>query len=109
MARFDEVYAELQAKMDAAIRVIAQHPEVAAQVREAIDGAQTAAEIAEAQAQDDARANALSNVITGVRAVLQEVAPRPDDAAPEPPPAVGGTGQNGGTGGTGDGGGSTGA
>lgn len=89
MAKFDEVYAELQAKMEAAIAVIAQHPEVAAQVRDAIDGAQTAAQIAEGQAQDDARANALSNVITGVRSVLAEVAPRPEDAIPveEPAPA----------------------
>lgn len=84
MPAFDQVFAELQAKMSAAIAVIAQYPEVAAEVRTAIDGAQTQAEIAEGLAQDQARANALSTVITDVRAVLQEVAPRPDD-----PPADG--------------------
>ena len=61
MAKFDEVFAELQAKMGAAIAVIAQNPELAAQVKAAIDSAQTAAEIAEAEAQDEARANALSD------------------------------------------------
>jgi hypothetical protein len=74
MAKFDEVFAELQAKMAAAMAVIAQNPELAQQVREAIDGAQTAAEIQEAQAQDDARANALSNVILEVRQVLADAA-----------------------------------
>ena len=77
MARFDEVFAELQAKMASAIAVIAQYPEVAAEVKAAIDAAQTEAEIVEAQAQDDARANALATVITDVRAVLAEV-PAPE-------------------------------
>lgn len=85
MARFDEVYAELQAKMAAAIAVIAAYPEVAAEVRDAIDGAQTAAEVVEAQAQDDARANALNTVITDVRAVLAVVAPRESDVVVELP------------------------
>ena len=85
-AAFDQVFAELQAKMNAAIQVIAQYPDVAAEVRDAIDQAQTAAEIAEGQAQDDARANALNTVITDVRAVLQEVAPRPTDVPVEPVP-----------------------
>lgn len=79
-AAFDQVFAELQAKMGAAIAVIAQYPEVAAEVRQAIESAQTAAEIAEGQAQDDARANALATVITEVRAVLA-------DAVTETPPA----------------------
>lgn len=77
MARFDEVFAELQAKMASAIAVIAQYPEVAAEVKAAIDAAQTEAEIVEAQAQDDARANALATVITDVHAVLAEV-PAPE-------------------------------
>lgn len=77
MARFDEVFAELQAKMASAIAVIAQYPEVAAEVKAAIDAAQNEAEIVEAQAQDDARANALATVITDVRAVLAEV-PAPE-------------------------------
>lgn len=81
--KFDEVYAELQAKMTAAIEVIAKYPDVAAEVRAAIDGAQTAAEIAEAEAQDEARANALATVITDVRGVLAQVAPRPADNVAE--------------------------
>ena len=74
MAQFDQVFAELQAKMAAAMAVIAEPPEVAQQVREAIDGAQAAAVEVEAQAQDDARANALSQMIVGVRGVLAESA-----------------------------------
>jgi hypothetical protein len=72
MAQFDEVFAELQAKMAAAMAVIAQNPALAQQVREAIDGAQAAAVVEEAQAQDDARANALNQLIVGVRGVLAE-------------------------------------
>ena len=74
MAQFDQVFAELQAKMAAAMAVIAQDPEMAQAVREAIDGAQAAAVVEEAQAQDDARANALSQMIVGVRGVLAEAA-----------------------------------
>ena len=83
MAKFDEVFAELQAKMGAAMAVIAQNPELAAQVREAIDNAQTEAEIAEQAAQDDARANALQNIIHGVRGVLADAVGEP--AVVEPP------------------------
>jgi hypothetical protein len=80
-APFDQVFAELQAKMSAAIAVIAQYPEIAAEVRDAIDAAQTEAEIAEGQAQDAARANALASVMTEVRTVLAEavgVTPQPE-------------------------------
>ena len=72
MAKFDEVFADLQAKMAAAMEVIAQDPVMAAQVRAAIDGAQTAAEIAEQEAQDEARANALSTMVVGVRGILAQ-------------------------------------
>lgn len=72
MAQFDQVFSELQAKMAAAMAVIAQNPALAQQVREAIDGAQAAAVVEEAQAQDDARANALNQLIVGVRGVLAE-------------------------------------
>lgn len=88
MAKFDEVFAELTAKMNAAISVIAQYPDVAAEVRQAIEGAQTAAEIAEGQAQDEARANALNTVILGVREVLAEVAPDALATEPELEPVV---------------------
>ena len=63
----------------AMMEVIAQHPEVAAEVKAAIDAAENQAEIVEQQAQDDARANALETVMTDVRAVLAEV-----PAPPEP-------------------------
>ena len=79
MASFDEVFAELTAKMNAAMGVISSYPEVAIQVRDAIEGAITAAEIQEGQAQDDARANALNGLILGVRQVLADaVAPTPE-------------------------------
>ena len=72
MAKFDEVFAELTAKMGAAMEVISQYPDVAQEVRAAIEGAQAAAEVAEGQAQDDARANALNTVILGVRQTLAD-------------------------------------
>lgn len=82
MSRFDEVFAELQGKINAAIAVIAANPELAVQVREAIDAAEAAEVLAEQQAQDDARANALQTVISDVGAVLREVAPLPSDTPP---------------------------
>jgi hypothetical protein len=72
MAQFDAVFAELQAKMAAAMAVISQDPVMAQQVRDAIDGAEAAAVVEEAQAQDDARANALNQLIVGVRGVLAD-------------------------------------
>lgn len=87
MAQFDQVFAELQAKMAAAIQVIAQDPVMAQQVREAIDNAQTEAEIAEQKAQDDARANALRSVIVDVRGALaQAVGETPPVEPVEEPP-----------------------
>lgn len=81
MAAFDEVYAQLAAKMDAAMAVIAANPEIAAQVKAAIDSAVIPTEIQEQQAQDAARANALNNIILEVRQVLAAAVPAPD---PEP-------------------------
>ena len=86
MAKFDEVFADLQAKMAAAMEVIAQNPELAAQVRQAIEGAQTAAQIAEEQAQDEARANALNNLVLGVRETLAQAAPDAITPPVEEPP-----------------------
>lgn len=87
MARFDETFAELQAKLAAAMSVIAQHPEIAAQVHDAVEGVtRDAAAVAEEQAQDDARANALASAIADVRAVLVSVDPRP--ATEQPAPSV---------------------
>lgn len=59
MARFDDVFAELQAKISATIAVIVADPELAARVREAMDAAEAAEAIEEENRQDDARANAL--------------------------------------------------
>lgn len=74
MAKFDEVFAELQAKIGAVMQVIAADPALAQQVRDAIDNAQTESEIAEQAAQDDARANALTTIMTDVRTVLADAA-----------------------------------
>lgn len=79
MAQFDVAFSELTAKMAAALEVIAHYPDIAAEVRDAIDGAQAAAVIAEQQAQDDARANAVTNVMSEVRQKLRDAAPRPTD------------------------------
>lgn len=68
MARFDDVFAELQAKISATIAVIVADPELAARVREAMDAAEAAEAIEEENRQDDARANALSSVISQVGA-----------------------------------------
>lgn len=82
MARFDDVFSELQAKIGAAIGIIAADPELAARVRAAIDAAEAAEVLQEQQAQDDARANALQGVISTVGATLREVAPLPTDQDP---------------------------
>jgi TusA-related sulfurtransferase len=74
VASFDEVFAELQAKVGAVIQVIAADPALSAQVQAAIENAQTEAEIVEQQAADDARANALKQLIVGVRETLAEAA-----------------------------------
>lgn len=73
MAQFDEVFADLQAKIGAAIAVIMQDPAIAVQVRDAIANAQAQAEIQEQQAADDARANALRQMVTQVRDTLAQV------------------------------------
>ena len=92
MAQFDQVFAELQAKMAAAMAVISQDPALAQKVREAIDGATAEALAVEQAAQDDARANALGQLIVGVRGVLADAAgveavePAPEAPVdPEPP------------------------
>lgn len=81
MAKFDEVFADLNAKMSAVMNVIAQDPALAAQVKAAIDDAHNTDEIIEQQAQDEARANALATSMQTVRDILAAVVPV------EPPPA----------------------
>lgn len=73
MAKFDEVFADLTVKMQAVIEVIASDPVLAQQVKDAIDNAHNEAEIQEQQAADDARANALAAVMSGVRDTLAQV------------------------------------
>jgi hypothetical protein len=71
MAQFDEQLADLQAKLSAAMAVIALHPEVAVKVADAIDSVTIdPAKVAEDKAQDDARANALARVAESARAIL---------------------------------------
>lgn len=74
MAQFDEVFADLQAKISAVLAVIAQYPEVAAEVRAAIDTAQAAAAAAEERMADDARANSLQLMINQARDALAQAA-----------------------------------
>lgn len=81
MAKFDEVFADLNAKMTAVMNIIAQDPALAAQVKAAIDDAHNTDEIIEQQAQDEARANALATSMQTVRDILAAVVPV------EPPPA----------------------
>lgn len=85
MARFDDVFSELQAKIGATIAIIAADPELAQRVRAAIDAAEAEAVVQEQAAQDDARANALQTVISDVGAVLREVAPLDTDTPPAEP------------------------
>jgi hypothetical protein len=83
MAQFDQVLAELQAKLHALNTILAQHPEVAAKVAAAVDGATPDPVVVEEKAQDDARANALNRVIDAARDHLESVKP-PTPAAAGP-------------------------
>lgn len=78
-AKFDEVYADLNAKMTAAMNIIAQDPALAAQVKAAIDNAhnndEIVEQIVEQQMQDEARANALATSMQAVRDILNAVVP----------------------------------
>lgn len=77
MAKFDEVFADLNAKMSAVMGIVAQDPVLAAQVKDAIDNAHSQDEIiAEVQA-DEARANALATSMQTVRDILAAVVPAP--------------------------------
>jgi len=76
MAQFDDTLADLQAKLTAMNTVLTAHPDVAAKVAAAVDGAAAdpdAVKATEGQAQDDARANALARTIEAARATLTAV------------------------------------
>lgn len=61
MAKYDEVFAELQAKHAALLAVIAQHPEIQAEVRDA--WAAQPDDVRVDDPTDEARANALAQVL----------------------------------------------
>ena len=74
MARFDEVYADLDAKMQAAMTVLVNDfPEAAVAVRNALLGAQAQAVVEAENRADDARANALATMVSGVAETLAAV------------------------------------
>lgn len=70
MPDFANVLAELQVKLDAAMKVISQHPEVAAEVAAAIDTVIVPTAAQEEVLQDQARANALAVALRQAREVL---------------------------------------
>ena len=73
MAQFDDTLADLQAKLTAMNAVLTAHPEVAAKVAAAVDGATVdpaTVKTSDDQAQDDARANALARTIETARKAL---------------------------------------
>lgn len=73
MARFDEVFAKVSARLNAAMTAIADCPTCPAKVAAAVATAEDAAIDEEAQAQDDARANALGAMFSGLTAQLAAV------------------------------------
>jgi hypothetical protein len=69
MALFDDQFALLSAQLTAALEVIAQHPDIAAEVKAAVDAAQPST-ISDGEAQDDARANVITNLIGDLSSAL---------------------------------------
>lgn len=105
MAQFDEVFAKVNARLNAAMAAIADCPTCPAKVAVAVATAEDAAIDQEARAQDDARANALATMFSGLTTQLSAVVGAQSGSTG----ASGGTGDTGGeSGGTGDTGGDTG-
>jgi len=77
MSDFASVLGELLVKLDAAMKVIAQHPEVAAEVAAAIDTVIVPTAEQEEVLQDQARANALAVALRQAREVLP-APPKPE-------------------------------
>jgi hypothetical protein len=71
MARFDEEFAKLTAQLQAALSVIAQHPDVAAEVKTAIDAVDLPAVVTDGEAQDEARANVITNLLDDFGSALE--------------------------------------
>lgn len=70
MAKFDEVFADFQAKMDAAMEALVDYPEAAAAVKAAIFGAAKREVVIAEDRADEARANALATVVSDVAVKL---------------------------------------
>ena len=87
---FDKKFTELAAKIEQVIAMlVAEFPAAAVRAREIIaQSVDTAAVQAEFQA-DEARANALAQLITGAGQMLADAAPPPAELEPEPEPELG--------------------
>ena len=68
MAKFDEVFADLQAKHAALLKVLADHPEIQGEVAEA--WSVTADEVTVDDPTDEARANALAAALRDAEAAV---------------------------------------
>jgi hypothetical protein len=68
MARYDEIFADLQAKHSALLAVIAAHPEIADEVRAAWTATPDGVPVDDPT--DEARANALAAVLREAEAVV---------------------------------------
>ena len=84
MARFDEEFAKLQVRLEAALAVLANHPEIAAEVKAAVDVANANDPVAEGLVQDEARANVIVNLLTNVDSALEASAVTEPPADPAP-------------------------
>lgn len=86
--RYDEVLADLQAKFAAVAVALEPFPEAAAAMRAAINGATVTAEVIAGEAEDAARANALSASVAAMGAALAAIAPDEDTPPEEEEPSA---------------------
>ena len=85
MSTFDSKFSELQAKMTAVITMlIEEFPAAAVRAREVIDTAVADAEVQATVQADEARANAIAQLITGAGQMLSTVVPPDTETEPEP-------------------------
>lgn len=86
MPTFDIKFSELQAKITAVLAMlIAEFPDAAVRAREVIDTAVADAEVEATVQADEARANAIGQLITGAGQMLAAVAPTPEPEPEETP------------------------
>lgn len=79
MPSFDPVFNDLQLKVQAVIQMlIAEFPDAAVRASEIIAAAPEIAEIQATVQADEARANAISQLISGAGQMLAAVAPTPE-------------------------------